>query len=299
MRHTLSKMKKILALLTLLPLSLYAQLTIAVSYPYIGALTKTIGGENVKVSVLAKGKWDPHFIIPRPSLISKMRNADAVIMNGGQLEIGWLPPIINRAGNPKTMPNTKTFLNLSHHIKLINKPKSVDRKHGDIHPDGNPHFHISPKNILVLAKTIEEFLSSIDTKHRDTYKKNYQEFSKVWHQKMALWKKKMKDKKGLKVIQFHDNLAYFNKEYGLVNIGTIEPLPGIPPSSKHTIEIIGLINKEQPCCILHDVYHSTKTADFISKKTGIKIILMPHDIEALENIDNLSALFDYLTSAIK
>jgi zinc/manganese transport system substrate-binding protein len=228
-----------------------------------------------------------------------VRNADALIMNGGQLEIGWLPPIINRAGNPKTMPNTKTFLNLSHHIKLINKPKSVDRSGGDVHPDGNPHFHMSPKNILTLAKTIEAFLISIDPKNKQSYQKNYDHFSKLWHQKMTLWKKQMKDKKGLKVIQFHDNLAYFNKEYGLVNIGTIEPLPGIPPSSKHTIDIIGLIKKEQPCCILHDVYHSTKTADFISQKTGIQVILMPHDIEALENIDNLSALFDYLTSAIK
>ena len=298
-RHTLSKMKKILVLLTLLPLSLFAQLNIAVSYPYIGALTKTIGGEEVKVTVLAKGNWDPHFIIPRPSLISKMRNADALIMNGGQLEIGWLPPIINRAGNPKTMPNTKTFLNLSHHIKLINKPKSVDRSGGDVHPDGNPHFHMSPKNILTLAKTIEAFLISIDPKNMQSYQKNYDHFSKLWHQKMTLWKKQMKDKKGLKVIQFHDNLAYFNKEYGLVNIGTIEPLPGIPPSSRHTIEIIELIKREKPCCILHDVYHSTKTADYISQKTGIKIIIMPHDIEALKNIDNLSALFDYLTSAIK
>ena len=299
MRHIHFNMKKILALLALLPLSLLAQLNIAVSYPYIGALTKTIGGEHVTVTALAKGNWDPHFIIPRPSLISKMRNADGVIMNGGQLEIGWLPPIINRAGNPKTMPNTKTFLNLSHHVKLINKPKSVDRKHGDIHADGNPHFHLSPKNILILAKTIEKYLSRIDQNNIDTYKKNYADFSKIWHHKMAFWKKKMKDKKGLKVIQFHDNLAYFNQEYGLLNIGTIEPLPGIPPSSKHTINIIGLIKKEKPCCILHDVYHSTKTADFISQKTGIKVILMPHDIEALENIDNLSALFDHLTSAIK
>lgn len=109
----------------------------------------------------------------------------------------------------------------------------------------------------------------------------------------------MKDKKGLNVIQFHDNLAYFNREYGLKNIGTIEPLPGIPPSSRHTIEIINLIKEKKPCCILHDVYHSTKTADFISQKTGIKVILMPHDIQSLENIDNLSALFDHLTSAIQ
>ena len=109
----------------------------------------------------------------------------------------------------------------------------------------------------------------------------------------------MASKKGLKVIQFHDNLAYFNNAYGLVNIGTIEPLPGIPPSSKHTIEMIELIKKEQPCCILHDVYHPTKTAEFISQKTGIKVVLMPHDIEALENINDLGSLFDHLTSAIK
>jgi zinc/manganese transport system substrate-binding protein len=121
----------------------------------------------------------------------------------------------------------------------------------------------------------------------------------MWNQKMKLWSEKMANKKGLKVIQFHDNLAYFNNAYGLVNIGTIEPLPGIPPSSKHTIEIIELIKKEQPCCILHDVYHSTKTAEFISEKTGIKVVLMPHDIEALENINDLGSLFDHLTSAIK
>ncbi|MDD5400614.1 MAG: metal ABC transporter substrate-binding protein [Sulfurimonas sp.] len=292
-------MKKFITLLTLLPLTLLAHLDIAVSYPYIGALTKTIGGEHITTTVLAKGNWDPHFIIPRPSLIAKMRNADALIMNGGQLEIGWLPPLINRAGNPKVDTNAKTFLNLSHHVALLNKPKEVDRKDGDIHPDGNPHFHLNPQNILLLAGVIRDFLISIDTEHKAIYEKNYTDFSTAWSQKMKIWSEKMKEKKGLKVIQFHDNLAYFNNVYGLTNIGTIEPLPGIPPSSKHTIEIIELIKKEQPCCILHDVYHSTKTAEFISEKTGIKVVLMPHDIEALENISDLSSLFDHLTSAIK
>ena len=292
-------MKKFITLLTLLPLTLLAHLDIAVSYPYIGALTKTIGGEHITTTVLAKGNWDPHFIIPRPSLIAKMRNADALIMNGGQLEIGWLPPLLNRAGNPKVDTNAKTFLNFSHHVELINKPNSVDRKEGDIHPEGNPHFHLNPQNILLLANTIKEFLISIDTEHKAVYEKNYGDFSTAWNQKMKIWSEKMKEKKGLKVIQFHDNLAYFNNAYGLINIGTIEPLPGIPPSSKHTVEIIELIKKENPSCILHDVYHSTKTAEFISEKTGIKVVLMPHDIEALENIDNLSSLFDHLTSAIK
>lgn len=285
--------------LFLLPLSLFAELNIAVSYPYIGALTKSIGGEYVSPTVLAKGNWDPHFIVPRPSLITKVRNADALIMNGGQLEIGWLPPLLNRVGNPATLPNAKSFLNLSHHVAMLQKPSEVDRKDGDIHPDGNPHFHLAPKNMLLLAGVIKDFLISLDAEHKEAYEKNYTTFHGMWSKKIEEWDAKMALKKGLKVIQFHDNLAYFNNAYGLVNVATIEPLPGIPPSSKHTIEVIELINKEQPCCILHDVYHSTKTAEFISEKTGIKIILMPHDIEALDEVEDLVSLFDYLTGAIK
>ncbi len=286
-------------LLLLLPLSLFAHLNIAVSYPYIGAITKSIGGKHISTIVLAKGNWDPHFVVPRPSLISKVRNADALIINGAQLEIGWLPALINRAGNPKAKAGAQTFLNLAHHIKLLNKSQKVDRSGGDIHPDGNPHFHLNPQNILLLAQTIKEFLISIDKEHSDIYQKNYEKFSKMWLPKMELWKEKMADKKGLKVIQFHNNLAYFNKAYGLNSIATIEPLPGIPPSSRHTINLIKLIKQANACCILHDVYHSTKTAKFISSKTGIKVVLMPHDIGALEDIEDLTSLFDYLTSAIK
>ncbi len=274
-------------------------MNIAVSYPYIGAITKSIGGEHINTVVLAKGNWDPHFVVPRPSLISKMRNADALIINGAQLEIGWLPPLLRRASNPKTQISAKTFLNLSHHVELILKPKDVSRAGGDIHPDGNPHFHLNPQNILLLANKVKKFLISIDSEHSDVYEKNYEKFSSEWRENIIVWKKKMADKKGLRVIQFHNNLAYFNQAFGLVNIATIEPLPGIPPSSRHTINLVKLIKKEKPCCILHDVYHSTKTAKYISSKTGIKVVLMPHDIGALEDIEDLTSLFDYLTSAIK
>jgi zinc/manganese transport system substrate-binding protein len=291
-------MKKFLYIL-LLPLSLFANFTVAVSYPYIGALTKTIGGEYVDIEVLAKGNWDPHFVVPRPSLITKVRNSDALIMNGGQLEIGWLPPLINRAGNSKVTPNAKTFLNLSHHIELINKPLSVDRSGGDVHPDGNPHFHLDPNNILTLAAVIRDFLSVNFPSRKKEFSANYELFSKSWKEKLLVWQDKMKEKKGLKVIQFHDNLAYFNKAYGLISIATIEPLPGIPPSSRHTLNLIELIKSEKPCCILHDVYHSTKTAQYIQDKTGLKIILMPHDIGALDDVEDLTSLFDYLSGAIK
>ena len=291
-------MKRFLFLL-LLPIVVFANLNVAVSYPYIGAIAKSIGGDEIDIVVLAKGNWDPHFVVPRPSLISKVRNADALIMNGGQLEIGWLPPLINRAGNTKTSPNAKTFLNLSHNVELIHKPSNVDRSGGDVHPDGNPHFHLDPNNILVLADVMKNFFISIDRENKATYETNFKNFSSMWQVKLEEWHKKMVDKEGLQVIQFHDNLAYFNNAYKLKSIATIEPLPGIPPSSRHTINLIKLIKQEKPCCILHDVYHSTKTAEFISDKTGIKVILMPHDIGALDDIEDLTSLFDYLTSAIK
>lgn len=285
-------------LILLTKLTLLANLNIAVSYPYIGAIVKTIGAENVDTTVLAEGSWDPHFIIPRPSLISKVRNADGLIINGGQLEIGWLPPLIKRAANPKTNINAKTFLNLSNYITLINKPINVSRSGGDLHPGGNPHFHLDPNNILILANVIKQYLSSIDSKNSEVYEKNYLAFSKEWKIKLAEWSKKMSSKKGTKIIQFHNLSAYFVKAYSLINIGTIEPLPGVPPSSKHTLDLIELIKEDKPACIFHDVYHSTKTAKYISSKTGIKIILMPHDIGSLNSINDLTSLFDYLTSAL-
>jgi zinc/manganese transport system substrate-binding protein len=283
----------------LFPLALSAHLNIAVSYPFIGAITKEIGKDHVNTIVLAQGNWDPHFVVPRPSLISKLRGADALIMNGGQLEIGWLPPLIKRANNRKVNPNAATFLNLSQQVELIQKPISVDRSLGDIHPDGNPHFHLDPNNVLTLARSISAFLGNIDSEHRNIYEKNLRTFEESWQQNMKRWEEKMAQKRGLKVIQFHDNLAYFNQAYGLVNIGTIEPLPGIPPSSRHTMELIELIKREKPYCIFHDVYHSTKTAEYISDKTGTKVILMPHDIGALESIDSLAGLFDHLTTAVQ
>jgi len=139
----------------------------------------------------------------------------------------------------------------------------------------------------------------MDSENLDIYEKNYKNFVQMWGKKIDMWNKKMADKKGLKVIQFHNNLAYFIKAYGLKNIATIEPLPGIPPSSKHIISLIKLIKEKKPCCIFHDVYHSTKTAKYISSKAGIPIVLMPHDIGALDSIEDLTSLFDYLTSAIK
>jgi len=291
-------MKTILLLVSLLGTLLSANMTVAVTYPYIGALTRTIGGEHVDVNVLAKGNWDPHFVVARPSLIATLRNADGLIINGAQLEIGWLPPLIKRANNRNVLPGGGRFLDLSQSVSLIQKPANASRAGGDVHPDGNPHFHLDPNNILLLAKAISGYLGNIDPQHGDAYHANYAAFRTAWEADLARWKTRMHDAEGKQVIEYHRNFDYFLNAYGVESIATIEPLPGIPPSSRHTLELIELIQMKHPCCIVHDVYHPTKTAEYLREKTGIRIVILPHDIGALDSIDSLRSLFDYLTDAL-
>lgn len=272
-----------------------AKIDIAVSYPYIGALVEAVGQDRVNVSVLAKGNWDPHFVVPRPSLISKVRNADALIINGAQLEIGWVPPLIKRAGNRKLSQGA--FLDLSTKIRLIDGAHDVSRSGGDVHPDGNPHFHLDPHNIPLLASAIASFLSKLDAEGKGYYDSNLQTFDIAWKKDLEKWDEQMADAKGREVVQYHTVFNYFLQAYGIDSIGTIEPLPGVAPSSRHSMHLIDMMKKEKPCCILHDVYHPTKTAEFIAKKSGIRLVIVPHDIGALNDIESLEALFTYLVEA--
>jgi len=301
MAHTVFKGKDVMktfliSLFIVASTTVFATLNVAVSYPYIGAITQEIGEGKVNVNVLAKGNWDPHFVVARPSLISKLRRSDALIINGAQLEIGWIPPLIKRANNRNILPRTKGFLDLSGTIDMLDKPASVSRAGGDVHPDGNPHFHLDPNNILLLAHAITGFLVSLDPANRSHFENNFKTFKTLWKQKMQKWSDTMALAKNKRVIEYHRNFDYFLKAYGAEGIATIEPLPGIPPSSRHTMELINIIKTQKPCCIVHDVYHSTKTATYLNDKTGIKVIIMPHDIGALDSIESLSQLFDYLTS---
>ena len=289
-------MKTIIFALALLPLSLLADLKVAVAYPYIGAVTQKVGGEHVTVKVLAPGSWDPHFVVPRPSLIAKLRTADALIKNGGELEIGWLPALVSRANNSKiTLSGT---LDLSRHIDMIEISKEVSRAGGDVHPDGNPHFHLDPNNMLPIASAIAGFLSLKDPENAGTYAANLAAFKTAWENNLAKWSEAMKAAKGTKVVQYHGVFNYFLRAYALVSVGTIEPLPGIAPSMKHTMKLIDTIKAENVCCILHDVYHPAKTAEFISGKTAVPVIILPHDIGALDSVTSLETFYDYLIKAV-
>jgi zinc/manganese transport system substrate-binding protein len=273
-----------------------AQLQLAVSYPYIKVLAQTIGGDEVAVTALAKSNWDPHFVVPRPSLISTLRNADGLIINGAELETGWIPPLLQRANNRAL--NSHTILDLSQYVTLHHQPVVLDRALGDVHPDGNPHFHLDPHNIPLLAKAIASYLSRMDPDHQAYYKSNLEAFDLLWAKKLALWDQRMALVKNKKVVQYHEVFTYFLDRYGIETVATLEPLPGISPSSKHTMEVIEIIQQSEPCCILHDVYHPTKTGEYIANRSGIALVVLPHDVADGSELSSLEALYTHMVDAL-
>lgn len=273
-------MKNILLLTGFLATFAFGSMNIDTTYSTLGAVAKKIGGEKVKITVLGSAKYDPHFIVPKPSLLAKLRRADLLIMNGGGLELGWLPPLIKNANNANIQNGAKGFLDMSHYVHMIDVPTSVSRAFGDVHAQGNPHYSTDPYVVLTMAKAIEGKLAELDPKNEKFYQENLNTFTKEWNAYLKKLDTKMATCSDKKVIQYHELFNYFLKRYDYKILGTIEPLPGISPSSKHTLSTINLMRDNGVKKILQDVYHEKKTAAFIASKTDAKVLIIPHDLGA-------------------
>jgi len=273
-------MKKIVLFSMLLSSLVFGKVYIATTYTTFGAVAKKIGGNAIKVTVLGSAKYDPHFIVPKPSLLVKLRRADMLIINGGGLELGWLPPLLRNANNAKIRNGAQGFLDISHYVKMIDVPSSVSRAFGDIHAQGNPHYTTDPHLIPVIAQAIVSKLIAIDAEHETLYQKNYETFMQEWRKYLQNYDAKMLTCKAKKVVQYHELFNYFLQRYNIKSYGNIEPLPGIAPSSRHTLMLIKTMRENGVKTILQDVYHEKKTAHFIAQKTGAKVAIIPHDMGA-------------------
>lgn len=295
MKHIIS-----ILLITLLSPSLaYAKFRVVTTYPYIADITKKIGKDKITVNALARGNRDPHHIVARPSLITKFRRADLLIINGAELEIGWMPPILRDSRNPRVQPGKTGFIELSSYFKLIQVPDKVSRAQGDIHPAGNPHFSLNPENILKIARIIKDRLSDLDSENSSFYKKNYKSFRSSWKKTLSNWKVSLQPLKDQKVIQYHRSLDYFIIYFGLKSVGELEPLPGIPPTSKHILKTIRKVKDKHVTLIINDVYHSTGPARLVSDKTGVKVVILPHDVGAVDEAKDIFSLFDEIVRRLK
>jgi len=290
-------MKKIFLLTVLLTIASFASLRVDATYATMGAVAQKIGGDLVDVQVLGSSKYDPHFIVPKPSLIAKLRRADLLIMNGGGLELGWLPPLLRAANNPTIRNGAKGLLDMSHFVPMRDVPKSVSRAFGDVHAQGNPHFSTDPHTVLIMAKAIKNKFIEIDPKHAATYRNNYERFKTTWGAYLKNFDKKMRSCSNKKVVQYHELYNYFLDRYNIKVYGTIEPLPGIAPSSKHTVALINTMQKDGVKTILQDIYHEKKTAQFIASKAGAKVAIVPHELGA-KGSKTLQSFYDNIASKV-
>lgn len=276
----------------------FARFNVVASYPYLGKIVQAVGGDNVKVKVLASAKFDPHFVIPKPSLIPAISRADMLVANGAGLEIGWLPPLLKNANNPKVRIGTKGFVDVSRAVHLIDIPKSVSRAYGDVHPEGNPHFNCDPNNVLPIARLITKKLVRLDSAHAQAYQHNLARFTAKWKTFLRTFNARMHSCKIKKVVQYHELFNYLLRRYGIESAATVEPLPGIAPTSKHTLALINQMKKEHIRTIIEDPYHEKHTAKFIASKTGAKVIVLPHDVGAVRGTDTLEKFYKTIAARL-
>ena len=270
------------------------KLTVVTATTDMAALTAEVGGDKIDVDSIAKGYQDPHFVEAKPSFLLKLRQADLLIVVGLQLEIGWLPPLITQSGNPRIQVGAAGYLDASQFAEILDIPTgTVTRAMGDVHPLGNPHYWLDPDNGRRIARGIAGKLGDLDPSNSAYYQDRFKDFDKRLSEAEQKWDAEMKPYHGRKVVTYHNSFPNFAKHFGLLVIGYVEPRPGIPPTPSHTIELIGLMKRENCKVVLVEPYFDLKTPQAIARDTGAKVVQYLPSVGGEKQVTNYFQLFDY------
>ena len=293
-------MKK--TILTLIALFLWftpaaAKLNVVATLPWIGSVTEAIGKDRINVTVLVKPSQDPHLIEAKPSMILASRNADLLIYNGLDLEIGYLPLLIESSRNPKIQPGHPGNLDCSQFIDVIERHQAVDRSMGDVHPLGNPHYHMSPTNMARIVRGIAQTLSELDPANSAFYASNLKSFEDRLKEKQKQWS--LIPVRGKRFVAYHKYFEYMAKEFGFELIGYVEEKPGIPPSAGYLERLVESMKRTKPDGILVTPYYGTREVEALSRMTGVKTIIVPHDVGSVPGATDWFSLMDSALQALK
>lgn len=282
----------ITGVLALLSQSSMANINIFACEPEWASLAHEIGGDKVQAWSATTGLQDPHHIQARPSLISKVRKADMVACTGADLEIGWLPLLLRRAGNPRIQKGKAGYFMATQYVRILGKPKLIDRSQGDVHAAGNPHIQTSPKNILPVARAMKERFSEIDPENSAYFDQQLNNFTERWKKALKKWKKMTRPLRHTKIVVHHESWIYLRDYLKLDQLGTLEDKPGIPPTSGHLSELLKLMKINPAKVIIHAAYQSPRPAAWLSGKTGIPAVTLPFTIGGTEGATDLFSLYD-------
>ena len=268
-------MKKFLIGMTALALlarAAEAKLNIIATTEDFGSIAKEIGGGKVDVFTLAKSTEDPHFVDAKPSFIVKLNRADAVIEGGAELEVGWLPPLLEGARNPKLDSGKPGHISCMEGLSLLEIPTALDRSKGDLHAAGNPHYMTDPANAKVVAEHIANAFAQLDPKSADVFKANLKTFTARLDAKMQEWQKALAPFKGKRIVAYHNAWPYFGKRFDLPIDLFLEPKPGIPPSASHLAEVVTTMKAETVKVIIVEPFHDRHYAETVTKHTDAAIV---------------------------
>lgn len=257
-----------------------------------GALATELGGDKVNVYTATTALQDVHSVDAKPSLVARARTADLLIATGADLEIGWLPVLLQESGNARIQPGTTGHFTAAATVKLIDIPTSVDRSLGDIHAQGNPHLQLDPRNIAVVAKALSARLASIDPANAAYYSARGADFQTRWQAAMARWATAAMPLKGVPVVVIHKDQAYLSRWLGLVEVAAIEPKPGVPPSAGYLAGLVARLASTPARMILRNAYNDTKAADWLAGRTGATVVVLPFSVGGTPGAKDLFGLFD-------
>jgi len=260
----------------------------------LASLTREVGGDKITVTALAKGYQDPHFVDPKPSFILEVNRADLLIAVGRELEIGWLPSLVNSARNAKVQPGGSGYLDASLTVKILELPTGqITRAMGDVHPQGNPHYWLDPGNGRRMALAIRDKLTQLDPADKATFDARYADFDKRLAVAEKKWDAAMAPYKGTKIVTYHRSWPNFMDRFGLNVMGYVEPKPGIPPSPSHTIELIADMKAQGVKLIVVEPYFDLKTPLSITNQIGGKVLVLAPSVGGEKPATDYIQLFEY------
>jgi len=273
-----------------------ATLKVVATTQDLESLAKEVGGDKVDTDSLAKGYQDPHQVEPKPSFILKLNKADLLIVVGRELEIGWLPPLINQARNPRIQPGSPRYLDASQFAHILEIPTGqITRAMGDVHPQGNPHYWLSPENGRRIAQGIQKKLTEISPGDAAYFAQRYAEFDRKLSEGEKRWQAQMAPYKGTKIVTYHRSWPNFVEAFGLEVVGYVEPKPGIPPSPSHTFDLTQEMKKDGIKIIVMEPYFDPKTPNAIARDTGAQVVTLAPSVGGAKGaaVDDYIQLFDY------
>ncbi len=276
----------------LAPLPASAALNVFACTPEWGSLAKELGGDKANVYTATTALQDPHKIEARPSLIARARNADLAVCTGAELEVGWLPLVQSQSGNPKIQAGQPGYFEAATFASVIEKPQRVDRSMGDVHPAGNPHVHLDPGNIAKVAAALGERMGALDSAERAYYAERTSAFLARWKEATARWEREAAPLKSFSLVVYHRDLSYLVRWLGMREVGSLEPKPGLPPSTAHLGELLARLAREPARAVARSTYNDPRAAEWVAERAKIRVVVLPYTVGGSDRAKDLFGLYD-------